>query len=138
MLMDEFDGFYFLPSEEENALSLAFFKVKEDAEVGKSIQGNSLGDVYHVVFFRRGEDGIPEFDDEFEAIFADPHVYIKNLIGAGIYGCILRKTEESREWWSEYLEKSKEYCQLLKLMRLKDVIGSLAQINDAKDTSLPQ
>jgi hypothetical protein len=31
-------------------------------------------------------------------------VYINNMIGTGMSGCILRKTEKSDEWWTDYLD----------------------------------
>jgi len=130
MLMNEYDGFYFLPGEDEHELSLAYFKVKEDEPFGNPVENSAIGDKYHVAFFKRGDDGHPEFEDDFEAIFADPSVYIRNLIGMHIYGCIIRKTECSQEWWQEYLEKAKEYCKLLKL---RHVIGSLSRIKNTKE-----
>jgi len=113
MLMDDYDGFYFIPGDEENELNLAYFKVKEGQTFGTPIEYSDLGNKYHVAFFKCDENGHPKFDHDFEAIFADPAVYIRNLIGTHIYGCILRKTECSQTWWKEYLEKTKNYCNLL-------------------------
>ena len=76
-----------------------------DFEKGKRVDGTSLGDMYHVVFLKQGEDGNPEFDDHFEAIFADPEVYVKGLLGANVYGCMVRKTENSYKWVEEYLKR---------------------------------
>lgn len=109
----EYDGFYFLPSDEDDALNLAFFKFKEGENFGKPVERSSLGDKYHIAFFKRDQSGLPVFDEQFEAIFADPPTYVKNLIGSELYGCILRKTEESYKWWNDYLENAKEACKIV-------------------------
>mgnify|MGYP000338725195 CR=1 FL=1 len=44
-----------------------------------------------------------EFDDAFEAILGDPESYIKNLVGAGLYGCVVRKTTKTGKWFDNYL-----------------------------------
>ena len=77
-----------------------------------------------MAFFKRGEDGHPEFDDTFEAIFADPAVYVKGLIGANVYGCVLRKTEKSQKWFDEYLNRAKSSVMMLKV---KGILTSIAE-----------
>ena len=129
MLINEYDGFYFLPGDEDYELNLAYFKVNEETDIGTPIEYNDLGSKYHIAFFKTGEDGHPEFDEEFEAVFADPSVYIKNMIGMDIFGCVLRKTEHSQSWWKDYLDKAKEQCRLL---RVKHVIQALTELKDAK------
>lgn len=110
----DYDGFYFVPVEEEDALSLSFFKFDEEViPVGKPIDGTKVGDMFHVAFFRPDDEGMPVFDEEFEAIFADPTVYIMSLVGSDLAGCILRKTEHSGKWWSKYLTDAKNACKLL-------------------------
>ena len=109
----EFDGFYFLPGDDENQMAFSFFTVKENHPTGKKVNNTSIGDMYHIAFFRENEKGHPEFDDEFEAIFADPTAYIANLIGINLYGCIFRKTENSGKWWNEYLTRAKENCKVI-------------------------
>lgn len=114
MSKDEYDGFYFLPGEEDD-LNIAYFRFKDDVDFGLPVDNTELGDMFHVAFFRKDINGDPVFDEEFEAIFADPSIYIKNLIGANVYGCILRKTEKSNEWWREYLTKTQQSCMINKL-----------------------
>jgi hypothetical protein len=46
---------------------------------------------------------MPEFNDAFEAILGDPESYIKNLVGAGLYGCVVRKTTKTGKWFENYL-----------------------------------
>jgi hypothetical protein len=97
-----FDGFWFLPCDEEG-LNLSFFTFKDEYGGGTPIGGNQIGDNYHLAFFKENEDGLPEFDDAFEAILGDPESYVKNLVGAGLYGCVVRKTTKTGKWFEDYL-----------------------------------
>lgn len=119
-----FDGFYFLPAESDEDMQLAFFKVK-DGVLGEPVKTNSIGDMFHVAFFRKGEDGLPQFDEEFEAVFSDPKVYVRNLLGANIYGTFLRKTEKSGEFWKEYLDDAKSKCSMSKVKTFVESFLSL-------------
>jgi len=109
----EYDGFYFLPGNEDS-LTLAYFTFDKDEHRGKPIESSDLGDKFHVAFFGTNEDGTLFFEEQFEAIFIDPYTYIKNLIGTKVYGCILRKTENSEKWWQEYLENAIIACERLR------------------------
>jgi len=100
---ETFDGFWFLPCEEEG-LNLSFFTFKDEYGGGTPIGGNQIGDNYHLAFFKENEEGLPEFDDAFEAILGDPKTYIKNLVGAGLYGCVVRKTTKTGKWFDDYLK----------------------------------
>jgi len=100
---ETFDGFWFLPCEEEG-LNLSFFTFKDEYGGGTPIGGNQIGDNYHLAFFKENEEGLPEFDDAFEAILGDPETYIKNLVGAGLYGCVVRKTTKTGKWFEDYLK----------------------------------
>ena len=104
--MSKFDGFYFVPDYDdyEGNYKLAFFNFKEEWTMAKPIEKSNMGYKYHMAFFKEDEDGMPQFDDAFEAILADPIVYIKNLVGSGLSGCIVKKTETSENWWIEYLD----------------------------------
>jgi hypothetical protein len=114
---EEYDGFYFLPGRtDEETFSIAFFNLKGEFENGKPIDSTSIGNCYHVAFFKRDANGDPAFDGAFEAIFADPTVYIEGLAGANIYGCVLKKTDKSSKWFAEYLEKTKGSLLLKKLV----------------------
>jgi hypothetical protein len=120
----DFDGFYILPHKQDDGLRLSFFDFNDDFEKGKKIDHTSLGDMYHVVFLKQGEDGNPEFDDHFEAIFADPEVYVKGLLGANVYGCMVRKTENSYKWVEEYLKK---LLGRVMINKMKNYAGSIAE-----------
>ena len=99
---ETFDGFWFLPCDEEG-LNLSFFSFKDEYGGGTPIGGNQLGDNYHLAFFKKNEKGMPEFDESFEAILGDPESYIRNLVGAGLYGCVVRKTTKTGKWFDNYL-----------------------------------
>jgi hypothetical protein len=104
---ETFDGFWFLPCDEEG-LNLSFFTFKDEFGGGTPIGGNQIGDNYHLAFFKENEEGLPEFDDAFEAILGDPETYIKNLVGAGLYGCVVRKTTKTGKWFNDYLTSVKD------------------------------
>lgn len=116
MKPNEYDGFYFLPDEGDDDLQIAYFNFKDEFANGTPIEHSSIGYKYHIAFFRRDDEGNPVFDDTFEAIFGDPTIYIKNLVGAGLYGCVLRKTEKSQEWFDEYLERAFKKLQVVKMI----------------------
>ena len=100
--MDGYDGLIFLPSSDtEDTQEFRYIKYKED--FGAPIEGSEAGDKYHVALFTRGEDGEFDFDDTFEAIFSDPMVYAKGLLGSGTFGTIVRKQEKTTEWFKDYL-----------------------------------
>jgi hypothetical protein len=122
MAKEEYDGFYFLPGEDEDGINIAYFKFKEGQFEADAVETSPLGDKYHIAFFKRDANGDPMFDDEFEAIFADPSVYIQGLVGAKLYGCVLRKTEKSAEWWKEYLDRAQKTCLMNKLVSVSNRI----------------
>lgn len=124
MSKDEYDGFYFLPGEEDGDLNIAYFKFKPGEDfVGKPIEDSPLGGTYHIAFFKKDVNGDPMFDDAFEAVFTDPAVYVKQLIGSELYGCVLRKTEKSTKWWEEYLTRAQKTCMINKLINVAQKIA---------------
>lgn len=104
-LMDEYDGFLFLPSDQEDeetdAIDFRFLKFKQD--MGEPIEGNEVGPKYHVAFFRRNDEGELHFDETFEAIFSDPMTYANGFVGQNIFGTIVKKMEKSDEWFKQYI-----------------------------------
>ena len=123
----DYDGFYILPHrDDDDGLKLSFFDFTDDFEKGEKIEHTSLGDKYHVIFLTHGKDGHPELNDHFEAIFADPEVYVKGLLGANIYGCMVRKTEHSWKWVEEYL---KRLLGRVMINKMKNYAGSIAERN---------
>ena len=122
----DFDGIYFLPGDDEGELELSFFDFKGDMAGGKPIKVSEIGHMYHIAFFKKDENGKPKFDDAFEAILADPATWIENLVGAGVYGCAIRKTEKSSDWFDDYLQKT------VGPVKIQEMIGSLKSILDNK------
>lgn len=122
----EFDGIYFLPGEEEGELVISYFDFKQEMANAIQIESTQLGPKYHIAFFKRGEDGMPEFDASFEAILACPKTYIENLAGAGIYGCAVKKTNKSQKWFEDYLERTVGRVTIHKM------IGTLKSILETK------
>lgn len=124
MSKEEYDGFYFLPGDEDGDLNIAYFKFKSGEQFGGDpIETSPMGNKYHIAFFRKDEEGNPMFDDAFEAVFADPSIYIKQLVGGNLYGCVLKKTEKSTEWWDEYLTRAKKTCMMNKLIGMAKSIA---------------
>lgn len=103
----EYDGFYFLPGDEDDEIKFQFFTLQDEFADGKPQDNTSVGDCFHIAFFKSDKEGNPIFDDTFEAIFACPTTYIKNLIGMDLYGCMLRKTDKSVKWFNDYLTRAK-------------------------------
>ena len=121
----EYDGFYFLPlKEDEEGLKLSFFEINPEHR-GTPIDGNSVGDMFHIVMFKPDDDGLPVLDDNFEAILADPAVYIENLKGMDLYGCVLRKTDKSDKFIEDYLTGVLQSVMIKKLKSYAKSISNL-------------
>jgi hypothetical protein len=110
---NEYDGLYFVPADNdgEEDINVTFFTLEDEYAGGKPLSNNTFGDCWYVVFFKNDEEDVEKmkFDEKFEAIFADPFVYLKNLVGTNLSGCILRKTTNSGRWFEEYLKKANNY-----------------------------
>ena len=122
----DFDGVYFMPGEDENELVLSYFDFKDDMAGGKPIKVSEIGHMYHIAFFKPDENNRPVFDDAFEAILADPATWIGNLAGAGVYGCVVKKTDKSDVWFENYLTKTVGY------VKIREMIESLKSILQSK------
>lgn len=121
----EFDGIYFLPGEEDGELIISYFDFKHDMAGGSVIESTPIGPKYHIAFFKKGEDNLPEFDAAFEAILSCPKTYIESLAGANVYGCIVKKTNKSQEWFDNYLQKALGHVTLRKMI---SVLKSILEI----------
>lgn len=119
-----YDGFYILPGEEDGDLRLSYFDFLESFDKGEKVGGSSMGDMYHVIFLKCGDDNLPILDDHFEAIFAHPETYVKNLVGADIYGCMVKKTENSSDWVDDYLKRT---LARVTMMKIKNYAESIAK-----------
>ena len=115
-MTENYDGFYFLPGKDDDEMAISFFQFGEELGNQKKVDSkNEVGDLWHIALFTQGEKGEPVFNDSFEAIFSDPEVYVKNLCGTGIYGCVLRKTDKSVKWFNDYLDKVKNRVTIIRL-----------------------
>ena len=112
--MQEYDGMMFLPmdtdNEDEDALEFKFITFNED--FGKKIEGNTLGEKYHVAFFKCDDEGEYTFDETFEAIFMDPVEYAKTFIGMNLAGTFIKKREKTTEWFKNYLQSIIDTCKI--------------------------
>jgi hypothetical protein len=115
-----YDGFFFTPGSQDDELELSFFDYKDEKlKNAEKVENTAVGDKYHIAFFKPDEEGYVHFDESFEAIFADPVVYVQNLSGTNLFGCILRKTTHSYKWFDNYLTKAKENVTIHN-MKLKE------------------
>lgn len=117
---EEFDGFYVVPKEGEEAdnMELRFFAFKDEKSLGEPIENTELGYKYHVAFFKENEeDGEIVLNDCFEAIFADPVTYARGLLGSKLYGTFIRKTEKSSDWFDNYLRNVVDSVKLASMAK---------------------
>ena len=112
MEIDDYDGFYFLPPNDEDVdfddLKMVFFTKENKTPEDVSTKVMNSGYWFHVVLFKEDNEGKPKFDSNFEAIFLDPVEYIKGLIGSNLYGVVLKKTEKSRDWIDNYIRDTEQ------------------------------
>lgn len=99
---NSFDGFYFTAASNEfvegQPLILEFFVFNDEL---KDVPIDHNG--YSLAFFKITPNGIV-LNDVFDAILLDPMVYIKNLIGSNLFGCVVRKTDKTGAWIQTYLD----------------------------------
>ena len=100
----EYDCISFLPDlNEEGDLRIEAGQYIEKSEEVKGAMGNK----YHINLFKQNKDLSVEYDS-FEAILADPLVYMSHIIPSGFFGFITKKTTDSDEFNEEMLSKLKE------------------------------
>lgn len=102
---ENFDAFFFMPGPEEDLVKVegAIYK-----DPGESIEGSSMGSMYHIMLFKQDEDGAPIEPDLFEAILVEPLEYISRLITCDFYGLIAKKTTTSNEFIQKSFDKLKD------------------------------
>lgn len=88
----EHDGFIFILDEEE-LLDVSAFTYKEKSEPIEIHE--SLGYKYHIITYRETVEGDIVEPEMFEAVLGNPWHYSANLIKAGIFGTICKKTHKS-------------------------------------------
>jgi hypothetical protein len=119
----KYDGFYILPGKDDG-IKLSYFDFQDDFVKGEKVGGTEIGDMYHVIFMKAGEDSLPILDDHFEAIFGHPETYVRNLLGAEIFGCFVKKTENSWKWVDDYLKRT---LARVTLMKMKNYAKSISE-----------
>lgn len=122
----EYDGFYFLPGNEEHEYEISFFNFNEDRK-GQPVDNTQVGFMYHVALFRQNEENRVEFDETFEAIFSDPLTYIRNLVGLNLYGTFVKKTEKSKEWFDNYLTKALDAVTITNSKKVMEMAKSISE-----------
>jgi len=101
----EYDCLTFLPAEENNLnIELGMF-----TDPGEKIGGSSMGDSYHIILFKEGDEGVTDIDN-FKAILGCPFEYASLLVRGGWYGMIARNTTTSDEMCNDMLENLKSYA----------------------------
>jgi len=121
---EKYDGLYFLPGDEDNELTISYFDFKDEMAGGTPQESTQIGDKWHIAFFKRNKNGEPTFDDSFEGIFACPATYVNNLVGANVYGCMVRKTDKSEQWFENYLTKALRKLTMNKLKLYAESIAN--------------
>jgi hypothetical protein len=115
----KYDGFYFAPIEDEDSeqedLKLTFFELLDDDLLNEPTEKHSLGNMFLMIFFKTDDEGMPFLDEITEAILSDPEVYIQNIVGTGLFGCIVRKTPRALKFVDEYIKSSNKIFEKLRL-----------------------
>ena len=101
----DFDVLFFLPTDQEDELRVESCTYKNP---GEQIGGSELGPEYTVHLFKFDEENGTYDHDSFDAIFADPRIYISNLIPQDWYGMVARKTTTSADFVGDMVAKFKE------------------------------
>jgi hypothetical protein len=101
----EYDVLFFFPTDKEDTLKIEAALYKEP---GEKIGGSELGSEYTIMLFKFDEeDGAYDYDT-FDAILADPRIYISNLIPQQWYGFVARKTTKSKKFVDDIIAKIKD------------------------------
>lgn len=113
---EHYDGFNVLPDAETGSFRATFFNLKDEYANGVPIENTELGDKFQVILFKNNSNFEIEYDDHFEAIFADPVVYMENLL-PNFSAMFFRKTDKSVKMYEECLTSIMQNDILEKLKR---------------------
>jgi hypothetical protein len=105
--LEKCDGLTFVPDNDGGTeIRFMTFHEKLKGEIETSNSGDTW---YHVCFLKYDEENDSfEFDESFDAIFIDPLEYIRGLIGTNVYGTMVKKRQDSSEWFKGYLQNLKD------------------------------
>ena len=90
----EHDGFIFILDENEE-LDISSFTYKKRSNPIE--EHSDLGYKYHIITYRETVDGKIVEPDMFEAVIGNPWHYASNLLKAGFFGTICKKTKRSEK-----------------------------------------
>jgi hypothetical protein len=116
-----YDGVFFFPAVDQDgdaAMAFNFWSFTGKYADKESVEATDIGNMFHVAFFAEKEEGY-EIDDTFEAIFADPKVYLEGLTGSNLFGVLCRKTVNSSTWFREYLQETTKKLKIVNEKMLK-------------------
>lgn len=93
---ESFDFITFLEGEKENSIEVMGTEYQER---GEKLDAGIMGDSWHIVLFREDKNDKEKYADldSFEAVLIEPLDYISNLIPAGYFGIVARKTTTSHK-----------------------------------------
>ena len=103
-LLSDSDTYMFLPGEEDDNIHI---QTSEYKNPGTKLNTSSMGDCYHIIIFKEGEEGIEHLDN-FEAILTAPIEYMTRMIKEDWFGVICRKTTTSQEFVTNLVAKVQE------------------------------
>jgi hypothetical protein len=104
---EEYDAFFFLPGESDEQIHIELNHYKNP---GEKIKGSEIGDWWHIVLFKEGEEGDITNLDNFEAILGCPLEYASTLIPNNWNGMIAKKTTTSDAFVEKLVAKLKSVC----------------------------
>jgi hypothetical protein len=101
---EKFDFLTFLEGNKEGSIQI---QGTEYANPGEDLDVGIHGKSYHIILFRDHKTDKDKYSDvdSFDAVLVDPLEYISNLIPAGWFGIIARKTTTSRPIVDRLLDK---------------------------------
>jgi hypothetical protein len=103
---EECDTYMFLPTEKNNHMYIQGSKYKIP---GTKLNGTSMGDCYHIILFKEGDNGPIELD-KFEGILGAPVEYMYTLITSHWYGVICKKTTTSETFANSVFDNLQKLC----------------------------
>jgi len=109
MKNQDYDFLTFLEGDLKNSIEVQGTEYKNR---GKPVEESSIGKKYHIILFRDHKEDSTKYDadsmDHFEAILIDPLEYISELIPAGFYGIVAKKTTTSPKIVKKLLDSIKK------------------------------
>lgn len=101
---ESFDFITFLEGEKKDSIEVIGTEYQDR---GESVDAGIMGDSWHIVLFREDKNDKDKYAelDTFEAVLVEPITYISNLIPAGYFGIIARKTTTSDKIINRIVDK---------------------------------